>query len=173
MPRVPWAGNGRGTAVHTMGTHVCLETPNILIGWEDDEGGYLFIRYTHLLSAQQVRDATPAFLEAVREHHATRCLSDSRQRRLVQPDAQEAFISAVAAGAANGLRRMAVVLPQSVVTQTTLVPLVARYQAHLEAAFFGSMEEAMSWLMARVPQLAEQRLMLADHAAPPEGPIAR
>ena len=134
------------TSVHAMGTHVCFETPNALIRWEGDDVGYLLIRHSHWVDARQVRDAIPAFLDAVREHHVTRCLSDSRQRRVIEPEAQEAFISAIGPAAALGLQRLAIVLPRSVVIQTTLIPLVPRYREHLEADFFSTMDEAIAWL---------------------------
>ena len=128
------------------GDQVYLDTPNVLIRW-DGQGGYVLVQYRRWNDAKEVDGAIPSFLRAVREHHATRCLSDSRLRRVVQPAAQEAFVSrAIPPAAALGLKRLAIVLPQSVVAQTTVIPMVARYREHLTAEIFGTLEEAAAWL---------------------------
>jgi len=134
-----------------MADHICLQTPNVLVKW-DERGGFLLIKYEHWIDAQQIKDAIPTFVQAVREHHATRCLSDSRLRRVVQPDAQQAFVhSGIPQAAAAGLKRVAMVPPASVVAQTTVMPMVAEYRKYLEAEIFTTVDEAVAWLRADAP----------------------
>ncbi|HYA45693.1 MAG TPA: hypothetical protein VED59_08795 [Acidimicrobiales bacterium] len=137
-----------------MTTHICFETPNVVIRWEGD-AGYLVIEYRHWFDGQQVRDAIMEFPKAVKEHHATRCLSDSRLRRVVTPDVQELYThTGIPQAAAFGLRRLAIVLPLSAVAQTTLLPMVAKYRDYLEAEVFGGVEEAVAWLFSDAQEQA-------------------
>ncbi|HXZ99801.1 MAG TPA: hypothetical protein VEK76_05575 [Candidatus Binatia bacterium] len=137
-----------------MATHICFDTPNVVIRWEGD-AGYLVIEYRHWFDAAQCRDAIMEFPNAVKEHRATRCLSDSRLRRVVQPDVQELYTeTGIPQAAAFGLKRLAIVIPQSVVAQATVLPMVAKYREHLEAEVFVGVEEAVAWLCSDQPELA-------------------
>ena len=48
--------------------------------------------------------------------------------------------------AALGLKRLAIVLPESRVAEQTVEVLLKRYREHLEARSFTSLQEAEAWL---------------------------
>jgi hypothetical protein len=88
-----------------------------------------------------------AFLQALRDHRAAKCLSDSRKRRVLQPDAQKALVESwIPQAAALGLKRLAIVLPISQVALSTVESLMSRYREYVETEAFGTVEEAAAWL---------------------------
>jgi hypothetical protein len=89
-----------------------------------------------------------AGLQALTEHGGSRWLADGRSMKVVKQSdqdwiVQEFFPRALAAG----LKRIALVIPESGLAMTTLDQLVHRLPAsNLEVAFFPTVDEARSWL---------------------------
>jgi hypothetical protein len=128
--------------------NVYLDTPRIRVSW-DPHLRCIRLEYREWHTTQELDIGMEAFLRALEEHAATRCLSDSRFRRVIQPDAQRVLTERwIPQAAAQGLRRLAIVLPQSQLTRTTLEPVVTVYRAYVEVATFGSVETAEAWLAA-------------------------
>jgi hypothetical protein len=153
-----------------MSTQTYMDTPRVLIQW-DGAARWILIRFRDWAATDEIEAAIPTFLEAVEEHHATRCLSDSRQRHVVQPGATTAFADVgIPRAAALGLKRLAIVLPRSVVTLSSMEPLLARYREHVETETFGTLEDAGAWLATDRPGTADPRP--AGQDPPPGSTIA-
>jgi hypothetical protein len=129
-----------------MSVQVYIDNPNVRMEWDGD-ARWIRVEYRQWFTTKETAQGAEVFLRAVREHRATRCLSDSRRRRVVQPDAQTVLAESwVPQAAALGLRRLAIVLPESHVAQQTVEALMERYREHLEAQTFSRIEEAEAWL---------------------------
>ncbi len=144
----------------TMPGQVYIDNANVRLEW-DHVNRWVRIEYRRWFNTKETAEGIEVFLRAVREHRATRCLSDSRRRRVIQPDAQELLaVSWVPKAAELGLQRLAIVLPESNLAQSTVEALLERYRAHLDVQCFAAIEEAESWLRD------DQRLATSG-AAPP------
>jgi hypothetical protein len=127
---------------------VYLDNPNVLLEWDGD-AGWIHVEYRRWFTTRETAEGAEMFLRAIREHHATRCLSDSRRRRVVQQEAQAVLTDSwVPQAAALGLRHLAIVLPESHLAQDTVAALLEQYRAHLEARSFATVAEATTWLRA-------------------------
>jgi hypothetical protein len=123
-----------------------LDNANVLLEW-DSVNRWIRIEYRRWFSTKETAEGIAVFLRAIRDHHATLCLSDSRRRRVIQPDAQELLAASwVPKAAALGLQRLAIVLPESHLAQGTVEALLDRYNAHLDVRCFTGLEDAKSWL---------------------------
>ena len=129
-----------------MSVQVYIDNSNVRMEWDGD-AGWIRVEYRRWFTTKETVEGVEMFLRAVSEHRATRCLSDSRRRKVVQPDAQAVLADSwVPQAAALGLRRLALVLPESHVAQDTVKALLERYRAHLEARAFATVDEAAAWL---------------------------
>jgi hypothetical protein len=96
----------------------------------------------------QFMAALDAGLGAIKKHHASRGLVDSlRQLALPQPDQdwvnQEWFPQALAAG----LRRLALVIPESALAMMSIEDVLSRVRSTmLEVRYFATVAEARRWL---------------------------
>lgn len=134
-----------------MSIQVYLDTPRVRLHW-DSEARWIYIGYGEWPTPEEVNTGIEACLDALREHHATRCLSNSRKRRAMKPKAQQALIEDwLPRAAALGLKRLAIVIPESQVALSTVESLLPAYRAHLEAESFATVEEAAAWLSADSP----------------------
>jgi len=137
-----------------MSIQVYLDTPRVRLHW-DSEARWIYIGYGEWPTTAEVKTGIEACLQALRDHRATRCLSDSRKRRVVQPEAQEALVQGwLPHAAALGLRRLAIVLPTSQVALTTVESMLPAYREHMETQTFATVEEAAAWLSADDPVMA-------------------
>ena len=134
-----------------MSIQVYLDTPRVRLHW-DSEARWIYIGYGEWPTTAEVKTGIDACLLALREHRATRCLSNSRKRRVVQPEAQQLLVEGwLPQAAALGLKRLAIVLPASQVALSTVESLLPAYRAHLETESFATLEEAAVWLSADSP----------------------
>jgi hypothetical protein len=92
--------------------------------------------------------ALEASLVAIKKHHASRGLVDSlQQKALPQPDQdwvnRDWFPRALAAG----LRRLALVIPQSALAMMSIEDVLSRVRGSmLEVEYFSTVAEARKWL---------------------------
>jgi len=91
-----------------------------------------------------------AGLTALKTHHSSRGLVDSRrQRALPWPDqdwvSQQWFPKAFAAG----LTRLALVIPESALAMMSIEDVVSRVRGTLDVVYFGTVAEAREWLTGR------------------------
>lgn len=129
-----------------MSGQIYIDNDNVLLEWDAQER-WIHIEYRRWNTTKETRTGIEEFLRAVREHSAQRCLSDSRHRRVVQPDAQSLLTETwVPRAVALGLRRLAIVLPESALALQTVEALLERYHEHLETEAFGTVEAAAAWL---------------------------
>jgi hypothetical protein len=134
-----------------MSIQVYLDTPRVRLHW-DSEARWVYIGYGEWPTPEEVKTGIDACLDALREHRATRCLSDSRKRRVMKPEAQQTLIDDwLPRAAALGLKRLAIVLPESQVALSTVESLLPAYRTHLETESFATIEEAAAWLSADSP----------------------
>lgn len=131
-----------------MTSQVYIDNANVRLEW-DGAKRWIRIEYKRWFNTRETAAGIEVFLAAVREHRAARCLSDSRRRRVIQSDAQALLTESwVPKAAAIGLRRLAIVLPESSLAQSTVEALLERYRAHLEVECFRGIEAAEAWLSA-------------------------
>jgi hypothetical protein len=129
-----------------MSIEVYLETPRVRVHW-DGEARWIYIEYREWFATAEVDTGIEAFLKAQRDHRATKCLSDSRHRRVVQPDAQKLLMGSwLPQAVALGLKRLAIVLPISQVALGTVESLMCGYREYVETEAFATVEEAAAWL---------------------------
>ena len=136
-----------------MSIQVYLDTPRVRLHW-DSEAQWIYIGYGEWPTTAEVKTGIDACLDALREHRATRCLSDSRKRRVVQPEAQQALVQSwLPKAVALGLKRLAIVLPVSQVALSTVESMLPAYRERVETHTFATVEEAAAWLSADSPSL--------------------
>jgi hypothetical protein len=89
-----------------------------------------------------------AELKALRDHGGSRLLADCRRQRALNPaDQERADDNWVPLAIAAGLRRFAVVLPESDIAAGHLRKRLAKVPAAaIQIAYFGSVEKAREWL---------------------------
>jgi hypothetical protein len=125
---------------------IYIDNANVRLEW-DSLNRWIRIEYKRWFNTKETAEGIEIFLRAVREHHATCCLSDSRRRRVVQPDAQALLTESwVPKAAALGLQRLAIVLPESHLAQGTVESLLESYRDHLDVQCFTGLEAAQGWL---------------------------
>jgi len=95
----------------------------------------------------EFRAANDALVQAIREHHGSRVLGDSRQIKVIQKSDQDWintdwFPRILAAG----LNRMALVIPQSGLAKMNIDDMVTRVAGRLDTAYFATLAEARTWL---------------------------
>ena len=91
--------------------------------------------------------ANDALVEAIKDHHGSRVLGDSRLMKVIQKSDQDWvngdwFPRILAAG----LTRMALVLPASGLAKMNIDELVSRVADRLDVAYFATLAEARDWL---------------------------
>jgi len=91
--------------------------------------------------------ANDALVEAIKDHHGSKVLGDSRLIKVIQKSDQEWvnrdwFPRILAAG----LTRMALVLPANGLAKMNIDDLVSRVADRLDVAYFGTLAEARAWL---------------------------
>jgi hypothetical protein len=129
-----------------MSIEVYLDNPGVRLHW-DSEARWIYIEYRQWFTTAEVNIGIEAFLQALRDHRAAWGLSDSRKRRVLQPDAQKALVESwIPQAAALGLKRLAIVLPTSQVALSTVESLMRGYRKYVETEAFATVEEAAAWL---------------------------
>jgi hypothetical protein len=99
--------------------------------------------------SNELAELHEAALRALSEHHGSRWLSDSRNMKVIKQADQDwinqnFFPRAMAAG----LRRVAIVIAKSALAMMNVDQMAARVpdDNKLQIAYFGSVDEAGSWL---------------------------
>ena len=128
------------------GIEVYIDRPPVLLYW-DRTTQWVYVEYRQWYSDEEGNIGIGACLKAIRDHGATKCLNDSRNRRALQPEAQRELIEDfISQAAALGLQRMAIVLPTRQVTLGVVETLVRAYRKYVETETFTTVEEAATWL---------------------------
>jgi hypothetical protein len=128
---------------------IYLDTPGTRLYW-DSETQWIHIEYRKWYSAEEVHLGIETFLQALRDHRASKCLSDSRQRQPLPPEAQRELIEGWGPQAAVlGLKQLAIVVPQIQLGLVTVESLVRGYRRYVETEAFATVEEAAAWLSVR------------------------
>ena len=95
----------------------------------------------------EFRAANDALFQAIKDHHGSKVLGDSRRIKVIQQSDQDWvnqdwFPRMLAAG----LTRMALVLPTSGLAKMNVDDLVGRVADRLDVAYFATLEGARLWL---------------------------
>jgi hypothetical protein len=95
----------------------------------------------------EFKAANDALVDAIKDHHGSRILGDSRQIKVIQQSDQDWvngdwFPRILAAG----LTRMALVLPISSLAKMNIDDMVSRVAGRLDVAYFATLDEARAWL---------------------------
>ena len=90
-----------------------------------------------------------ASLIALKTHHSSRGLVDSRrQRALPWPDEDWVSEQWFPKALAGGLARLALVIPESALAMMSIEDVVSRVRGTLDVAYFRTVGEAREWLTA-------------------------
>jgi len=89
-----------------------------------------------------------AEIRALSEHHASRLLADCRRQKVLHPDDQErADNEWLPRALVAGLKRFAIVLPNSVLAAMNVQDRLGKVpSATLDIAYFEGVDEARAWL---------------------------
>jgi hypothetical protein len=126
---------------------VYADEPWISVRWEDS-GQYLHTEWKAFANSQEFRSALMKVLEAVRETHAVRYLSDTRKIKVIVREDQmwsdETWFPLVAAA---GLKRFAAVTTEAGLGKVTVEEVFdAVHLKGLEVRKFSTVAAARKWL---------------------------
>ena len=91
-----------------------------------------------------------AGIRALKEHAGSLWLADCRRQKVLRPDDQDrADREWLPKAAATGLKRFAVVLPESGLAATNIKQKQATISAQVQVGYFTTVDEAREWLLSR------------------------
>lgn len=112
----------------------------------DEPNTTVFVEWDGWANASEFKSLLDAEVRALREHGATCLLADCRRQRVLnltdQDRANREWLPEVLAA---GLKRFAIVLPESETAAAHLRERLARV-TDIEVAYFATVEEARAWL---------------------------
>ncbi|HSS60938.1 MAG TPA: STAS/SEC14 domain-containing protein [Candidatus Limnocylindrales bacterium] len=99
-------------------------------------------------NTSEFRSLLDAEVKALRDHRASRLLADCRRQRVLNPaDQERADKEWVPLALEAGLRRFAIVLPESDIAAGHLRERLGKVSpTAMQIAYFASVEEALEWL---------------------------
>jgi hypothetical protein len=138
---------GSGASGNLMSPITVYESEQVTVWYHPDRKviHHQMHKYTH---GQAYRDALMAGLEAMKEYHAQKWLSDDRLNPVLKPEDQQwsggVWRPAVIAA---GWKYWAIVQPENVIAKLRMDKLAEVYsKLGVTVQFFGDPEEAMKWL---------------------------
>ena len=131
--------------------HVYFDLPGIAMVRWDPPSQSAHIEWQGWARSEEFRAANDALVQAVRDHHSSRVLGDSRRIKVIQKADQdwvnEDWFPRILDA---GLTRLAMVLPASGLAKMNIDDLVGSVADRLDVAYFATLDEARLWL-ARAP----------------------
>jgi hypothetical protein len=127
---------------------VYVDEPWLFMRW-DDEHQCVYSEWKGFANSPEFRSALMKGLEAIREHNATRYLTDSRKVKVIVREDQEwVNDSWIPMAAADGLKRLAVVLADSGLGKLVVEEIVQMNdnERGVVSRTFRSVPEALKWL---------------------------
>jgi hypothetical protein len=134
-------------AEHTSaGDDVYFTVPGIATVRWDEPHSTVLVEWDGWANATEFKSLLDAEVKALRDHRGTCLLADCRRQRVLNlADQQRANREWLPEAIAAGLKRFAIVLPES---ETAADHLHERLSSvtEMEVAYFATVEEARSWL---------------------------
>ncbi|GAC1662683.1 MAG: hypothetical protein PVS2B1_21560 [Candidatus Dormibacteraceae bacterium] len=126
---------------------VYFSTPGVAtVRWEE-KAKLVVVEWEGWADSKEFKELLDAEIKAVREHGGSRLLADCRQQKVINPaDQDRANRDWLPRAMAAGLKRFAVVLPQSGLAAMNLKDALKAADPRLRVAYFGTVEEGRAWL---------------------------
>lgn len=116
------------------------------VSW-DAEHGNVLVEWEGWADETEFAALLEAGVQALIEHGGSRWLADCRRERVLSTaSSARADAEWLPRAAAAGLKRFAVVLPESGLAATNLKAREAKLSTLLEVGYFPTVEEALEWL---------------------------
>jgi hypothetical protein len=114
----------------------------------DEEAQLVHVEWDGWADSTEFAALLDAELQALKQHRGSRLLADCRRQRVLNPKDQErANREWLPRALAAGLKRFAIVVPESVVADMNLRDSLEKASAaNLEVEYFATVEEAREWL---------------------------
>lgn len=128
------------------GDDVYFTVPGIATVRWDEQRTTVRVEWAGWANAAEFKSLLDAEVKALRDHKGTRLLADCRRQRILNlADQERANREWLPEVLAAGLKRFAIVLPES---ETAAGHLRERLSSvtEMEVAYFGTVEEATDWL---------------------------
>ena len=117
-----------------------------MVKW-DQENSTVLVEWEGWANSDEFAALLAAGVRALEEHRGSRWLADCRRQKVLNPgDQDRADREWLPRASAAGLRRFAVVLPDSGLAASNIKGRQATIQQRLEVGYFESVEEARAWL---------------------------
>jgi hypothetical protein len=130
------------------GDTVYFSAPGVAsVRWEAD-GELVLVSWEGWANSGEFAALLEAEIHALRHHQGSRLLADCRRQKVLNPaDQERANQEWLPRALAVGLKRFAVVMPVSVVAELNIKASLEKVPAtSLDVAYFGTVEEARTWL---------------------------
>jgi hypothetical protein len=129
---------------------VYFSTPGVASVRWDQAARLVFVEWEGWADSKEFMELLDAEVQALRDHRGSRVLADCRKQKVINPaDQERAARDWLPRALAAGLKRFAVVLPQSGLAEMNIRDQMSKIPAKLlQVAFFATVEEAKVWLAA-------------------------
>jgi hypothetical protein len=117
------------------------------VRWDED-AQLVLVEWDGWADSAEFGALLDAEIQALKQHRGSRLLADCRRQRVLNPKDQErANREWLPRALAAGLKRFAIVVPESVVADMNLRDSLEKASAaNLEVEYFATVEEAREWL---------------------------
>lgn len=114
----------------------------------DDDAQIVLVEWDGWANSNEFAALLDAEIQALKEHRGSRLLADCRRQKVLNPkDQDRANREWLPRALAEGLKRFAIVVPESVVADMNIRDSLDKASAPaLEVGYFATLEEAREWL---------------------------
>jgi hypothetical protein len=113
----------------------------------DNERATVLVEWEGWADSAEFAEMLDSGVVALKKHHGSRWLADCRRQRVLNPaDTERADREWLPKAVSAGLRRFAVVLPESGLAAMDIKEREGTLSARLEVGYFASVDEAREWL---------------------------
>jgi hypothetical protein len=135
------------SAVSPLDGDLYFNSPGVAkVAW-DEERATVLVEWEGWADSAEFAAMLDSGVEALKKHRGSRWLADCRRQRVLNPaDTERADREWLPRAVAAGLRRFAVVLPESGLAAMDIKDREATLSARLEVGYFASVDQAREWL---------------------------
>jgi deoxycytidine triphosphate deaminase len=129
---------------------VYFNTPGVAsVRWDEDDQ-FVFVEWDGWANSTEFDALLEAEIQALKQHHSSRLLADCRRQKVLhQKDQDRANREWLPRALAAGLKRFAIVLPESVVAEMNVRDSLDKASGTgLEVGYFATVDEAREWVVA-------------------------
>lgn len=127
---------------------IVFEAPHFKLYWHEGSPQYVQTEWHGFVGKEKIEKGLTRALKLVKEKHATLWLSDLRDMHVFSEEAQKWLLENFYPQMVKaGIKKLAFVKPQLIVTYLSLQRVVSNYDLHsLQFDFFDTIEAAEEWL---------------------------